>query len=258
MSWWGKLIGGTFGFMIGGPLGAVMGAALGHNFDQGIHNLSGQDGVYHNRQYRIQTAFFTATFSVMGHICKADGRVTKDEIKIARQIMDQMELNPDQKKAAMALFNEGKKTGFPLDDVMAQLKNEIGHRLTLKRMFIEIQCLAAVADNTIHPDEKNLLIQACDVLGFSRYQLESILSSVIAGVHPHDSKNNIEDAYHILGIQKSANDSDVKKAYRRLMSQHHPDKLVSKGLPEEMVKIATERTHEIRKAYELIKEKRGF
>ena len=109
MSWWGKLIGGTFGFMIGGPLGAVMGAALGHNFDRGTNNLSGQGSMYHNRQHRIQTAFFTATFSVMGHICKADGQVSKDEIKIARQIMDQMELNPDQKKAAMALFNEGKK-----------------------------------------------------------------------------------------------------------------------------------------------------
>ena len=258
MSWWGKLIGGTFGFMIGGPLGAVLGAAFGHNFDQGINNHSAQGGVYKNRQHRIQTAFFAATFSVMGHICKADGRVTKDEIDIARQVMDQMELNPDQKKAAMALFNEGKKTGFPLNDVLAQLRNEIGHRLTLKRMFMEIQCLAAIADNNVHPDEKRLLLYACDVLGFSRYQLESILSSVNASVHHHDIKNNIQDAYHILGTQKNATDNDVKKAYRRLMSQHHPDKLVSKGLPEEMVKIASDRTHEIRKAYENIREQRGF
>ncbi|MGK0298221.1 MAG: DnaJ like chaperone protein, partial [Gammaproteobacteria bacterium] len=154
MSWWGKVIGGTFGFMIGGPLGALMGAAFGHNFDQGLQGMSAGNGNYQDKQFRIQTAFFTATFSVMGHVCKADGTVSEDEINAAKQVMDHMALNPDQKKAAMALFNEGKKTNFPLDDVLVQLRNEIGHRLTLKRMFLEIQCLAAGADGTIHPNEK--------------------------------------------------------------------------------------------------------
>lgn len=86
MSWWGKLIGGTFGFMIGGPLGAVLGAALGHNFDRGLDSLPGI-GTHTGQQQRIQTAFFTAVFSVMGHICKADGQVFRDEIRMARQVM---------------------------------------------------------------------------------------------------------------------------------------------------------------------------
>lgn len=258
MSWWGKVIGGTFGFMIGGPLGALMGAAFGHNFDQGLQGMSAGNGNYQDKQFRIQTAFFTATFSVMGHVCKADGTVSEDEINAAKQVMDHMALNPDQKKAAMALFNEGKKTNFPLDDVLVQLRNEIGHRLTLKRMFLEIQCLAAGADGTIHPNEKQLLLHVCDVIRFDRYELESLLASVNAGLHQQDTKHNIKDAYKVLGASKDASDAEIKKAYRRLMSQHHPDKLVSKGLPDEMIRIATDRTQEIRKAYEIIRSNRGW
>jgi DnaJ like chaperone protein len=258
MSWWGKLIGGTLGYMIGGPLGAVLGAAMGNNFDQGLKGLSGNNPQDQDRQYRIQTAFFTATFSIMGHICKADGQVSKDEINAVKQVMDHMELGPDQKKAAMALFNEGKKTDFPLDDVLVQLRNEIGHRVTLKRMFLEIQCLAAAADGKIHQNEKRLLLHVCDVIRFDSYQLESILASVASGFHYQQSRNSVEDSYKVLGVKPSDNEAEVKKSYRRLMSQHHPDKLVSKGLPEEMIKLATERTHEIRKAYETIKENRGW
>lgn len=258
MSWWGKLIGGTFGFMIGGPLGALLGAAFGHNFDQGLESLSTDSRPYTGRQERIQTAFFTATFSVMGHVCKADGQVTRDEINAARQVMEHMELGPDQKKAAMSLFNEGKKTAFPLDAVLIQLRNEIGQRMTLKRMFVEIQCIAAVADKTIHPGEKKVLLHICQVLGFNRYELDNLLSSVNVGFHRQDPEQTITDAYKVLGISRTATDQEVKKAYRRLMNQHHPDKLVSKGLPEEMVKLATERTQEIRKAYERVKKQRGL
>lgn len=257
MSWWGKVIGGAFGFMIGGPLGAVLGAAMGHNFDQGLKGLSSGQ-VRYGRQERIQTAFFTATFSVMGYLCKADGKVTRDEISTARQVMDHMELSPEQKQAAIALFNEGKKPGFPLDEVLQQLRGEIGHRLNLKRMFMEIQCVAASADKTIHPDERRLLLHISEVLGFSRYELESLLSSINSRVDAGRGRQGVEQAYDVLGVSAGATDAEVTKAYRRLMSQHHPDKLVSKGLPEEMVKLATERTHEIRQAYETIKERRGF
>ena len=261
MSWWGKLVGGTFGFMLGGPIGAILGAALGHNFDKGIKGFSEQAQFGRGQQERVQTAFFTAAFSVMGHVCKADGRVSEDELEIARRVMAEMQLTSEQKKAAIALFNEGKKPDFPLDDVLRQLKQEIGLRINLQRMFIEIQCYAAYADNHIHPAEKELLYHVCKVLRIPRNELDSILKSIGAQFHhqqSHTDKPSVKDAYDILGISSKATDAEVKKAYRRLMSQHHPDKLVSKGLPEEMMKIATQRTHEIRQAYESIKEKRGI
>lgn len=258
MGWWGKLIGGTFGFMIGGPIGAVLGAAVGHNFDRGLKTLPRPGGIPGGERQRIQTAFFTATFSVMGHVCKADGRVSSNEIMAARRIMAHMDLGPDQKQAAIAMFNEGKKADFPLDDVLVQLRREIGHRLSLKRMFMEIQCIAASADKGVHPAVKNLLIHVSEVLGFSRYELESLLASIGAQLHQREAGSSLKDAYSVLGLGSDATDDEVKKAYRRLMNQHHPDKLVSRGMPEEMVKVAAERTHEIRKAYEMVKEKRGF
>ena len=109
MAWWGKVVGGAFGFMLGGPLGAAFGAAIGHNFDKGVAREHSATGSGASGQERIQAAFFTATFSVMGHIAKADGRVTEDEIALARAVMRDMALNTAQTRVAGELFNQGKK-----------------------------------------------------------------------------------------------------------------------------------------------------
>jgi len=265
MNWWGKIIGGTFGFMMGGPLGALFGAALGHNFDRGLHgiNIDGVQG--RGRQERVQMAFFTATFSIMGNVCKADGRVCENEIVIARQVMAQMNLSPDQKKVAMSLFKQGTRAGFRIDDVLLQARQEIGYQPNLIRMFMEIQLYAAYADGVMHAHEKRLLLRVCETFGIQQRDFET-LAAAIKGESHHQRTGRagkgpsmaLNDAYAILGIASSATDAEVKKAYRRLMSQHHPDKLVSKGLPEEMMKIAEHRTHEARQAYERVKEKRGF
>ena len=261
MSWWGKLIGGYVGFALGGPIGALLGAALGHNFDKDASTQT--SSAFIGQQNRSQAAFFTATFSVMGHICKVDGRVTPDEISTARMIMSQMSLSPAQRDAAIALFNGGKKHDFPLEDVLEQLKSELGLSKNIKRVFVEIQCSAAYADGVLHLSEKKLLEKICRFIGFSEYELNSILAAISAQTHHHNSSRNgklgkmqIDDAYTILSINPGANDSEVKRAYRKLISQHHPDKLISKGLPEEMMKIATQKTQEIRAAYECVMDER--
>jgi DnaJ like chaperone protein len=258
MSWWGKLIGGYIGFALGGPIGALLGAVLGHNLDKGASPAQSV-----GQQNRSQAAFFTATFSVMGHICKADGRVTPDEISAARMIMSQMALSTAQKDAAINLFNQGKKDGFPLEDVLTQLKTELGLSKNIKRVFIEIQCSAAYADGILHPAEKKLLEKICRFIGFSEYELNSILAAISAEAHHQKSgrggkpgKMQTADAYVILNVSPNANDSEVKRAYRKLISQHHPDKLISKGLPDEMMKIATQKTQEIRAAYECVMDER--
>ncbi|RLA18019.1 MAG: co-chaperone DjlA [Gammaproteobacteria bacterium] len=267
MSWLGKILGGTFGFFMGGPLGAVLGAALGHQFDKGVEGIDrlGGDGFNLGDQARVQTAFFTATFSVMGHIAKADGHVSPKEIEMAKAVMSKMELSPELRKTAINLFNEGKKEGFPLDAALEQFRKECHRRSTLIQMFIEIQLQAAFADGDFDDSEEALLLHICDQLGFSRYSFQRIKALVEAqqrfssswqNNHPQSQGPTLSDAYQSLGQKESASDAEVKKAYRRLMSQHHPDKLVSKGLPEEMMKIATEKTKEIQKAYETIREAR--
>ncbi len=261
MSWWGKVIGGTFGFMLGGPLGALLGAVVGHNFDKGISDQSsGRAG----RHERIQTAFFTAVFSVMGHISKADGQVSKSEIAMAEQVMRNMQLNADQRRAAIGLFNRGKRDDFPLREVIDQFNRELGLRLNLKRMFLEIEIAAALADGVMHTNERRVLLQICDWIHFPHAEFERLVNMIRAGAHADSGTAGkgqgmgLEDAYAILNVRPSAEAAEIKKAYRRLMSQHHPDKLVSKGLPEEMMKTAAQKTHEIKQAYERIKIDRGF
>jgi len=266
MNWWGKIIGGATGFMLGGPLGALLGAAVGHKVDQGMQGSPGDFGYSFGRQDRVQTAFFTATFSVMGNVCKADGQVTEDEIDLAKQVMARMELSALQQTAAVALLNEGKKGGFQIDDVLSQLKQEIGYRPDLQRMFIEIQLYAAYANGVLHPAENSILLKVCRVFDFTKQDFERLTTAIVGEIH-HEQQSgglagvpsiSLAGAYSTLSISAKTNDAEVKRAYRRLMSQHHPDKLVSKGLPEEMMKIAEHRTHEIRQAYERIKEARGF
>lgn len=264
MSWWGKIVGGTFGFMMGGPLGAVLGAALGHQFDQGMKGVDEAEleGLNPGAQERVQTAFFTATFSVMGYIAKADGKVTPDEIAAAEGVMNEMQLTAQQRKAAIALFQEGKSADFPLREAVEQFRQECQRRRNLMQMFLEIQLFAALADGQMHANEQRAIRDIAGWLGFTAAELAQLQAAVQAhhqrGASAQPKKPSIDQSYAILGVDKGASDAEVKKAYRRLMSQHHPDKLVAKGLPEEMMKVATEKTHEIRQAYEAIKAARGF
>jgi len=257
MTWWGTLLGGTLGYMFGGPLGALLGAILGRNFDRGLTSADRPSMFDPGQQERVQAAFFTASFSVMGHIAKADGQVTTAEISAAEAIMTRMQLDPKQRKAAIQLFNEGKKEDFPLQAVLAQFRRECHGRRNLLQMFLEIQIATAMADGRIHGDEKRILFIIGETLGFDHSAIEQLFGFVGAGQAPEREKHSLVNAYRILGVGKDADDAAVKKAYRRLMNQHHPDKLIAKGLPEEMIKIATEKTREIKAAYEQVKASRG-
>lgn len=262
MSWWGKVIGGAFGFMLGGPLGALFGAALGHTFDRGLRSslraLPGE-GAGATRQERAQAAFFSATFGVMGHISKADGQVSREEIHLAGAVMDQLGLRGDLRAAARNLFNAGRGSDFPLDDVLAQFRRECRYSLNLARLFVEIQVQAAYADGAVHPAERRVLNHIAKVLGLAEGELEQLEAVVRAHAAPDRGTAALspEEAYTILGVPPEASDTEVKRAYRRLMNRHHPDKLVSKGLPEEMMQAATEKTREIKAAYERVKEARS-
>ena len=267
MTWWGKLLGGTFGFMLGGPLGAMMGAAFGHQFDKGLVSFADAlpDGSGPRDNERVQSAFFSATFSVMGYLAKVDGHVSDNEIEMARTVMNRMELSPELKQAAISLFNAGKQPHFNLDAVLDQFRHECQRRRNLLQMFIEIQFNAVYADGQMHPAEQHVMQHICTRLGFSRLEFLAMQARVRAAhefagarARPRTSpRAALDEAYGVLGLTPRVSDDDLTKAYRRLMNQHHPDKLVSKGLPEEMVRLATQKTQEIKAAYEQIRKARG-
>lgn len=259
MAWWGTLIGGSLGFVFGGPIGALVGAALGGNFDRGLKMSNDPGGNMGDRidmgtQERVQAAFFTSTFSVMGHVAKADGRVTAREISAARGIMDQMQLSGEQREAAIKFFDQGKAADFPLAAVLHQFKKECHRRRNLIQMFVEIQIATAMADGKVDASEKHIIYTIGDTLGFSRSHIEHLFNIAGGAAASVSNSLSLTQAYKILGVSKGSSEAEIKKAYRRLMSQHHPDKLVAKGLPDEMIALATEKTQEIRKAYDLIKD----
>lgn len=263
MNFWGKLIGGFLGYMMGGFFGALIGAALGHQFDRGMANFSGDfsAGLGGLSHLEIQRAFFEATFSVMGAIAKADGRVSEEEIALARQVMARLGLSETARREAMALFSQGKQADFDLEAMLARFHYATRRARNLRQMFIEIQLHSAYADGELNPAEKKLLLTICRELDFSTLEFDRLNAMVLAEKHAAKGGKveqvSLDDAYAILGISSAASDAEVKRAYRKLINQHHPDKLVAKGLPEEMMKLAEEKSHEIRASYDRIREARG-
>jgi DnaJ like chaperone protein len=256
MRWFGKAIGASLGMALGSYPGAIIGALLGHQFDQGLGDALPGKGPQAQRQ------FFEVTFEVMGHVAKVDGRVSEEEVQIARRIMHAMQLSPEQVRRAIGLFTYGKRADYPLPQRLSDLEARIGHRSDLSRAFVEIQCQAAIGAGEIAPSKRELLWQIAQSFGIDRVELARIESQLRARQHQGQRAvspvQDLDAAYRTLGIGSDASDKEIKTAYRRLMNQHHPDKLVSKGLPESMATVARQRTQEIRAAYERVRAERGF
>lgn len=256
----GALIGAVLGYMVGGSLGALVGAILGQSLSVGVSRggWSSYDAA------EAQRAFFTATFSVMGHIAKADGRVSENEIQTVRAFMAHMNLDAAQQQAAIELFNRGKEPDFNLDEALKRFRAECRGRYDLMSVFVEFQLHVALADGPMHPEERRVFAHISEVLGFSEFQLRRLEAFILArrGFHPGQAPAAREDtlaaAYQTLGVAPSAKDAEVKTAYRRLMKENHPDKLVARGLPEAMIKLAQEKVQQINVAYEAVKAARGF
>ena len=269
MSWFGKLAGGTIGLMLGGPLGALIGATIGHSLDSSMsrsRSSYGDDGSDTGRldhQQRRQAAFFSAIFPALGYMAKIDGQVTSDEIRLASALMDQMELNPQQQQFAQQLFNSGKQRDFQLDQILQQFYRECGRGRDLPRMFVELLIQSARIDGRYHPDEQELISHVCRTFRISaREQAE--IETFVAASDRNQARGgssaatmSMEDAYGILGVTPGHSQAEIKKAYRRMLSRHHPDKIISKGLPEEAIRIANHKTHEIKKAWECLRDAKG-
>ncbi len=260
------LIGAFLGLSFGGPFGALFGGILG----AWINNTYLQNNPRNTRrtgfnQQQAQSAFFNATFLVMGRLAKADGRVSEDEIQMATTIMQELRLSHNQRRMAIELFNRGKAADTDIEEAIRAFR-QIAGSTTLIPMFLEIQLQAAYADGELTQAEREVFSYICSVLGISSLSFDRLHKRFLAQQsfyqgHSHHQgsfqrsspADELKDAYDVLGIASTATDVEVKKAYRKLMSQHHPDKLVAKGLPEEMMQVAKQKTQEIQGAYDKIR-----
>jgi DnaJ like chaperone protein len=257
MQWFGKAVGGIIGFVTAGPVGSVLGIILGHQLDdRGATSRDDRPALQ-----RISHLFFQVAFEVMGRVAKIDGRVSEEEIRVARAIMHGMQLTPADVETAIDHFNRGKDEGYSTSARLGELERQIGDRGDLARAFVQLQLQAAIGAGPIGPEKRQLLWHVASSLHVTRAELAQIEAFVRAhseGAARQDESQSIDEAYRVLGVTASASDDEVKKAYRRLMNQHHPDKLVARGLPQSMSGIAEQKTHEVRAAYEKIKAQRGF
>ena len=261
----GKVVGGILGFVIGGPIGALIGLVLGHLVDS---NRVAGGGVSFGRA-RDHTTFFNTTFAVMGHLCKADGRVSAEEIRAAELVMDQLRLSEARRVEARAMFRAGKAPDFDLADALDAFQAAYGRAAQLKFVFLQIQMSAAWADGEVGAAERSVLHEIARRLRIPEVafrQVEALVAAMAGRAYRSDggqpprqppSRADIEGAYRALGVSPADSDAHIKRAYRRLISQHHPDKLISKGLPEDMMRAATERTAEIKASYDLIMSRRA-
>nr|WP_242521831.1 co-chaperone DjlA [Motiliproteus sp. SC1-56] len=259
----GLLVGALVGLFSGGLFGVLFGAGVGFFFQR---SLKGVDVGTLNPQ----KAFFEATFAVMGKVAKANGRVTEEEILYAREVMARMNLSEAKRREAIELFNRGKQADFEVEALVRPLARLINHRAAVKQMFVEIQLQAAFADGPVGEAELQVIQEICALLRIEYAALEQILRRCQAeqAFHSHarggqrswqsgaNEAQLLREAYGVLGVDESAPEAELKKAYRRLMSQHHPDKLIARGLPEEMMELAKEKTQEIQSAYDRIRRAR--
>lgn len=264
MTWKGKFFGALIGFLITRNVwGAVMGAFIGHFFDENA-GLRFAGGTGQVPRAAASDAFFATTFELMGHVAKADGRVSEAEIGAARALMTELKLGAAQVDVAIACFRRGKAAGYDVDSSVAALRAACATRHDLLRAFMELQLRAALAGNGLSSPSRAILTRVAALLGMSALEfahMEAALRTRRAGSAPgarSGAAPGLAQCYDELEIASGASDRDVTRAYRRQMSRHHPDKLMANGLPESMAQVAKEKTQRIQEAYESIRAARGI
>jgi len=276
------LIGGCLGWVAGGWLGAAAGLLAGFAAErmrrsspsttEGATDAGPAPGATAEDAHREHPAredslgerFFRSAFLTLGHLCKSDGRVSRDEIHATERIMQRMSLSAVRRDQAMQHFRVGKGAGVTLEHCMLGLGERITGQPELSLLFLEIMLSASWAEGAPGP-EKRQVLQAIaarlhiDPLEFARAQAQVAGGRRSPGRAPvNAAKLALEDAYRVLGIPPTASDGDARRAYRRLLGRHHPDKLLAQGLPEEWVAVANEHTHQVRQAWEAIRGARGL
>lgn len=254
-----KFIGFAVGFYYLGIFGALLGLMLGSFFDR--IRAYGAGAINPLQNALRQGVFLETVFIAMGKLAKADGVVTQDEIDHVEQFMQKLGMTAEHRSQAIAWFKQGADPAFDIEPVCQRFMAICGTTRNLKQVLLVYLIVMAFSDGHLHPAEEALLARIAGYLGYDQVAFRQLMEMVLNQSHFGGDQINqadaLEDAYKALGVARDSSDAEIKRAYRKLMSQYHPDKLIGQGMPEDMIKMATEQAKEIHLAHDLIRKSRG-
>jgi len=255
-----KLIGVIAGYYFFGFIGAFLGLLAGAFIDR--VRVYGSGGMNPLQNALRQAVFLETVFISMGKLAKADGRVSEEEIAHVEQFMQKLNMTAQHREQAIKLFRQGADPAFDIYPVCQRFMSFCGHTKNLKEVLLAYLIVMALADGQLHPAEEALLTEIAGYLGYGPVAFKQMMDMVLNQSHFAGGQASaaaaLDDAYKALGVTKDSSDAEIKRAYRKLMSQYHPDKLIGQGVPEDMIAMATEQAKEIQLAHDLIKKSRNI
>lgn len=255
MSIWGKLAGASAGFVLGGPLGALLGGLAGHLYDR-LQGGKAEELAPATEPRELRRLVFSAGLvALAAKLAKADGVVTRDEVQAFREVF---RVDEAEAREIAKLYNEAKQSPFGFEAYAAQVAELLEHDPALLEELLDGLIAIAAADGRLHRAEEHYLREVARIFGFGPWQFEHILARWQAAFRRQAPAAEEPDPYAVLGVSRDATDEEIKQAWRRLVREHHPDRLIAAGLPEEMVKQANDKLAAINAAYERIAKERGM
>lgn len=253
-----KLIGLLAGYYLFDFTGAFLGLVCGWYIDR-VRRL-GTGAANPLKNALRQAVFLETVFIAMGKLAKADGRVSEAEIAHTEELIRKLGMTPAHRTQAIALFKRGVDPETDLEAVCDRFLTVCGHTRSLREVLLSYLLTLALADGHLHPAEDAVLARIAAKMGYDaatyRRLMEMVLNQGRFEGGPPSDQDALDEAYKALGVTPDNTDQEIKRAYRKLMSQYHPDKLIGQGLPDDMVAMATEKTKEIQLAYDLIQKRR--